>query len=640
MSEPSSGQGADQWKKKFYDQLDLLEQKEGEWEKLEALLKRTIGRLSLAAEGRHRTLDQSIRDIRDSVRDKVNSQRLEAIVEKLSASLVKIEEQLNKPQRQIVSVLQLLTESLVLPESCRKTQEKLLKKINKSVDDDCEDLTREWLDLLKTALSTQSAQPGLQKDTPPEKDKKPGLLDRLLGGGSSQEARSEPAPSPAAAPQVSAPVLAPASVVNDVDIYRDCLMTFLDKLDNTGSPNGRIAALRVMARDAHERVELDNLSTSLATMLNEVKTVEPAPVPQVVTVTARDDMPSIQELLIRLLEQLVVPPDLSAEVEVMKTRLEKETAPSDWQKLLKDVAILINSIRSRMQEEKNEFETFLHQITNRLKELDTYLQTEGATLQKAEKASQAFGERMHAGVNDIRNDMNQAVDLDGLKQSVQNRLEVISQHLREYRSAEETRNMEAQKNVAAMQTRMSSLEQETHSLKTVLVEKNRQAMSDALTGIPNRLAYEQRIQEEIGRWKRFGTPLSLAVWDVDFFKKVNDTYGHKAGDKVLKTIAQLLVQRIRNTDFLARFGGEEFVMLLPGTKEEETLRLVNELRKQVEECGFHYHGAAVKITVSCGVSSFHTDDTLAQVFERADKALYRAKKNGRNQCVIASVRSD
>ncbi|TNF36004.1 MAG: GGDEF domain-containing protein, partial [Gammaproteobacteria bacterium] len=90
----------------------------------------------------------------------------------------------------------------------------------------------------------------------------------------------------------------------------------------------------------------------------------------------------------------------------------------------------------------------------------------------------------------------------------------------------------------------------------------------------------------------------------------------------------------------ARYGGEEFVMLLPGTKEEETLRLVNELRKQVEECGFHYHGKGVTITVSCGVSSFRENDTVEQVFERADKALYKAKKNGRNQCVIASVRSD
>ncbi|MDH5484946.1 MAG: GGDEF domain-containing protein, partial [Gammaproteobacteria bacterium] len=142
------------------------------------------------------------------------------------------------------------------------------------------------------------------------------------------------------------------------------------------------------------------------------------------------------------------------------------------------------------------------------------------------------------------------------------------------------------------------------------------------------------------RWKRFGEPLSVAVWDVDYFKKVNDVYGHKAGDKVLKTIAQLLNDRIRTTDFFARYGGEEFVMLLVGTREEETLRVINELREKIASCGFHFHGKSVPITISCGVSCFREGDSLQQVFERADKALYKAKKNGRNQCVISSCRSD
>lgn len=628
MTDSVPGQHADQWKKKFYDQLDQLEKKEGEWEKLEALLKRTVGRLSLAAEGHHHTLDQHVRDVRDSVRDKVNSARLESVLEKLSAGLAKIEEQKNTPQRQIVSVLQMLTESLILPASCHKVQEKLAKKIAKANDDEYEALTKEWLVLLKTALTSL---PDAQINLAPEKDKKPGLFNRLLGGAGDDAKSSQPETMQA---------VTATDAVNDLEVYRGYLLSFLEKLDNSASPNGRIAALRVLARDAHERVELDNLSASLASMLSEVRTVEKTSQPGH-DVTVKDDLqPSIQELLIRLLEQLVVPPDLISDVEIMKARLEKETAPADWQKLLKDVALLINSIRSRMQKEKQEFESFLQEITNRLKELDNYLQAESNTLQLAEEQSKVFDVKMNTEVRDIRQDVSRANNLEDLKSSVQNRLDVISRHIKDYRSAEQTRFAEAQNSVSVMQTRMTTMEQETQNLKTVLVEKNRQALSDALTGIPNRLAYEQRVHDEIGRWKRFGNPLSLAVWDVDFFKKVNDTYGHKAGDKVLKTIAQLLVQRIRATDFLARFGGEEFVMLLPGTKEEETLRLVNELRKQVEECGFHYHGTAVKITVSCGVSSFHADDTLEHVFERADKALYRAKKNGRNQCVIASVRSD
>jgi diguanylate cyclase len=324
----------------------------------------------------------------------------------------------------------------------------------------------------------------------------------------------------------------------------------------------------------------------------------------------------------------------------MKSRLEAETAPEDWRLLLKDVADLINSIRSRLQQEKHEFEDFLQQITGRLREMDEFLQIESESIVAAEKQGQAFDEKMHSEVQVIREDVVQASDLGTLKGFVESRLDVISQHIRDYREHELQRFGDAQHNIEQMQSKMQSMEQETQTLKKIIVEKNKQAMFDALTEIPNRFAYEKKITEEIARWKRFGHPLSLAIWDVDYFKKVNDTFGHKAGDKVLRTIAQLLNERIRETDFLARYGGEEFVMLLPGTKEEETLRLVNGLREKVESCGFHYHGDPVSITVSCGVSSFREGDSLEKVFDRADKALYRAKKKGRNLCVIAAVRSD
>lgn len=621
MTDTSSGQSAEHWKRKFCEEIDRIEQKEGEWEKLEALLKRVIRRLSLAAEGHHPTLDLFIRDVRDSVRDKVDSQHLESILEQLSAGLAKIEDRRTSPQRQIAAVLQTLTEALALPESCRKTQDKLVKRIAKAGDEESEPIVKEWLALLKIALAHPS---NPAKELASEKGKKIGWLNRLLGAMAKEEKTVR-----ANAPQIPG---------GDMEIFRDFLLSFLDKLDHCASPNGRLAVLRAMAKDAATRAELDRLSAELAELLSEVRPAEKNIRPA--RITCEEMQPSAQELLIRLLEQLAVPPDLVDEVDAMKVRLEKEAASVKWQPLLKDVARLINSIRGHIQKEKHEFEDFLQQITDRLKELDGYLQSENTSLQLAEQRSKIFDVTMNSEAQDLRQNVTHAHNLEDLKLTVQNRLDVISQHLKDYRSAEQNRFMDAQNNVVAMQLRITSLEQETDSLKTVLFEKNRQALCDTLTGIPNRLAYEHRAQDEVARWKRFGNPLSLAIWDVDFFKKVNDAYGHKAGDKVLQTIAQLFIQRIRGTDFLARYGGEEFVMLLPGAKEEENLRLANELRKQIEECGFHYHEMAVKITASCGISSFHAGDTLEQVFERADKALYRAKKNGRNQCVIAAAGSD
>ena len=117
-------------------------------------------------------------------------------------------------------------------------------------------------------------------------------------------------------------------------------------------------------------------------------------------------------------------------------------------------------------------------------------------------------------------------------------------------------------------------------------------MLDTVTGLPNRLAYEERVEQELARWKRFNSPLSMLVWDVDDFKLINDRYGHQAGDKALRIIAQSLQARLRETDFIARFGGEEFVCLLCGAEGEEAQSVAEEMRHSVESNGFSLPGQA------------------------------------------------
>jgi diguanylate cyclase len=167
-----------------------------------------------------------------------------------------------------------------------------------------------------------------------------------------------------------------------------------------------------------------------------------------------------------------------------------------------------------------------------------------------------------------------------------------------------------------------------------MLEAHHLALLDTVTGLPNRLAYEERIEQELARWKRFGNPLTILIWDVDDFKSINDRFGHQAGDKALRVIAQSLKARLRETDFIARFGGEEFVCLLCGTQDEEALGVAQEMRSSVESNGFHSQGKPVPVTISCGVATFREGDTLDGVFSRADKALYRAKKAGKNRCEL------
>ena len=693
----SDDQGQDQWKQKYYQQLDLLEQKEQDWEQLENILKRTIGRLSLAAEGQHAGLDRHIRELRSSIKNQINHSHLESIVEDISRILSQLEEKQGGPEREAIQPLEQLLQQLPLNAGLDKARKKLLKKFHKSTDQQLSPLLVETTELLKSALATE--QDAGTASTP-------GLLDRLFNsdkGHSDKGNSSGPSENPLSAfipliqqllrllpwpdtlrdqslsiidqlpacqnqqrfgqqlqqlqslikqwPTSEAPAPSSDTQADELSLqsYRNCLLELLDKLDNNDSPSGTLSALRVSALQAQQQQELSRLAHQLSQILLQQQSEQPvsaAPsAPRTVTEytapTVHDDLqPSIQELLIRLLEQLIVPADLQNETEAMKHRLEQDTEPADWKVLLKDVAQLINSIRSRMQKEKHEFENFLQQVTDRLKTMDQFLQTETSSLQQAESQGNDFDQNIHQNMDTIRQDVNQATELSSLKQTVNSRLDTIADHIKHYRELEQHRIQQSRQKITDMHGRMKELEKESRTLKQLVIEKNKQAMFDTLTGIPNRLSYEKKVEEEISRFKRFKNPLSLAIWDIDFFKKVNDTYGHKAGDKVLKTVAQLLNKRIRSTDFLARYGGEEFVMLLPGTQQEECLRLVNDLRQQVENCGFHYHGEAVKITVSCGISSFCEGDRLSQVFDRADQALYKAKNNGRNQCVAAACLSD
>jgi diguanylate cyclase len=178
------------------------------------------------------------------------------------------------------------------------------------------------------------------------------------------------------------------------------------------------------------------------------------------------------------------------------------------------------------------------------------------------------------------------------------------------------------------------MESEGEKLRRRLQEKHEQAVRDPLTGLYNRLAYDERVIQEFARWKRYEKPMVLMVIDVDNFKSVNDTYGHKAGDKALVLIADQLRSQLRESDFLARFGGEEFVVLMPETDLDSAMVAAEKLRAAVEGCQFHYQNAQVSITISAGLAQLRKDDSTESLFKRADEAMYRAKQSGRNQCLV------
>ena len=164
--------------------------------------------------------------------------------------------------------------------------------------------------------------------------------------------------------------------------------------------------------------------------------------------------------------------------------------------------------------------------------------------------------------------------------------------------------------------------------KSLEKKANKLAITDILTGLVNRLELDIVINKEIKRSKRFGHPLSIIIFDIDFFKKVNDNHGHLIGDECLVKVAETLKNNSRMVDTVGRWGGEEFLIICPETDLNGTIKLAKELRLLIEESIF----PKVKhITGSFGVASFNHDDTLETLIGRADKALYNAKELGRNR---------
>ncbi|MFT7130969.1 MAG: diguanylate cyclase [Gammaproteobacteria bacterium] len=180
--------------------------------------------------------------------------------------------------------------------------------------------------------------------------------------------------------------------------------------------------------------------------------------------------------------------------------------------------------------------------------------------------------------------------------------------------------------------------------RIALQEVNQQLESanriDPLTQLFNRGYLEKCLQQEFNRFKRSGSPVSLVMIDIDFFKKVNDEYGHPAGDAVLRVVGKTIETLQRNTDFSGRYGGEEFAVVLTDTNVDQAIYFLDRLRKKLENTVVNYNGNDISVTISLGISEATAETSdYEQWLAKADQALYRAKENGRNQYQIFSPES-
>lgn len=226
-------------------------------------------------------------------------------------------------------------------------------------------------------------------------------------------------------------------------------------------------------------------------------------------------------------------------------------------------------------------------------------------------------------------------DLETLKSSIQNRLIQIADVFKEKEQLE-LRTSELLDELGNVELKLRLVREETHEYKKRLNAHKHKLFIDSLTQVYNRAALDERLELEYKRWKRYGYNLGMAVIDIDHFKSINDKFGHMAGDKALKVIARALQNNLRDTDFLARFGGEEFVLLMPNISPDAVMVPLDNIREQIKALPFRFKDQQVSITVSIGATLFKESDKPLDAFERADQALYESKSSGRDKVNIIS----
>jgi diguanylate cyclase len=665
----------ERWKEKYLKSIEQQEKLERRWDARLDLLRRGLVRSTLAAEGTDRAVDQCMKEMREVVRTDDMDAGLAALLPRLEKAVLDSEQRRETRVNQTSAALTALVaqlQSLPLPREVSRPLKSFAKKLDGRVSQ-----ARE-MPLLLSELSGLQGKALRQLEHPAEPDR-PGFLQRLFGSHEADEG----------APQVVAPAVH-ASAAQAVE--RVVEMAHADDADDDEEELPPVAT--PVAHNPHSTVAipepqeshapapapevvafvppvvqpdifsaptpesptplnnepLEALALPLPAPANQVRpAINPDELTRTVTTinpeqTEHEDIfyalpdspePSyssvakhIEDTLLGLLEDLTLPERHRPQAEAMRDRLQHGLNWYELIPILDDLATLMLAINDSGQ---HEFEVYLQQLNERLESFQSNLQAASEGHADSRSAARQMDTQIREQVDGLHSSMQEAADLDDLKGVLENHLEGLLGTMDRHQKQRDEREQEVATRLHSLAERVAHMEQEAQGYREHLEEQRQKALIDPLTGLPNRAAWSERLDHEIGQWQQHGNTLLLAMLDLDHFKSINDNYGHLAGDKVLKIIANVLRKRLRGTDFIARFGGEEFVLLMPGTVPAVGAKLLETLRAAIEACPFHFKGERVTITISMGLTALKPGEHSDMALKRADQALYRAKNAGRNR---------
>ena len=680
---------AQRWKEKYLLSIEQQEKLERRWAARLDLLRRGLVRSTLAAEGTDRAVDQCMKEMRDVVRSDDMDAALAALLPRLEKAVLDSEQRRETRVDQISTAMTSLVtqlQALPLPREVSRPLKSFAKQLDSRVGQ-----ARE-IPLLLSELSGLQGQAlsNLESDDEPAR---PGLLQRLFGGKEAGTEVAPVEPAATASRQSPAAQASPAApAVEDAPELAQALRAFAPQAQ---APQPQVTESAPAPVPVAPRVEVDELVAPQpqpqpqpqvaritpvempAAVVQAPESVQPADVsvvpqrestvaaPQLLpeapqptaigslslppvlddesaeidpeALYALPDSPEpsyssvakhIEDTLLGLLGDLDLPEHHRPQAEAMRERLAHGLNWYELLPILDDLAVLMLAITDSGQ---HEFEAYLKRLNERLEAFQANLQAASDGHADSRSAAREMDTQIREQMDGLQSSVQEAADLDDLKQVLESHLEGLLGAMDEHQKQRDQREHEVAARLQGLAERVASMEQEAQGYREHLEVQRQKALIDPLTGLPNRAAWSERLESEVNIWHQQGNSLSLAMLDLDHFKRINDSYGHLAGDKVLKIIANVLGKRLRPTDFIARFGGEEFVLLMPDSALGDALQLGERLRAAIEACPFHFKGERVTITMSIGMAQFQPGERSDLTLKRADEALYRAKAAGRNQ---------
>lgn len=406
------------------------------------------------------------------------------------------------------------------------------------------------------------------------------------------------------------------------DTVDHALTRLLDNIDFPAAAAHDIDALKARLRDRESEIELVRSLDEAATIISRQFALGGA---DTATIGGARDQ------LLLLMNLIPFPSSLTERASQTRRTIERAATAAELYGCIPEIADLTGTMRVQLQTEIDELGEFLKSTVERLRRFESQIRQSDQFHEQSLTNTLDLEKSIGGQSNELRANVDEEPEIDAIKAAVMSHLDSIDERLGEFVRQEDQRHNRARERINEMVSALNELEFEAKELRDNLEKQHEQVLIDPLTGILNRTGYDESINKEYVRWRRYEGNLSLAVLDLDLFKDINDSYGHSVGDKVLSNVARQLETQVRECDILCRYGGEEFVLLLPETGVADAFVMLEKLRVFIAGCKFHFHDQPVPVTMSCGVAGFHTDDTISDVFERADRAMYLAKRDGRNQ---------